>query len=98
MLAVLVTKMELHNLEQRVAIKFCPKLSDSAIETYGKILKVYIDNSHSCAQVFRWYKEFEHGCGSVKDKPRSQRPGEVQTDANVQCVGTLICQDHHLTI
>lgn len=98
MFVVLVTKMEKRNLEQRVAIKFCVKLGESATETYGKILKVYGSDALSRAQVFRWFKEFKAGRESVEDEARSGRPVEVRTDSNAQRVRTLIRQDRRLTI
>lgn len=90
---VLVTKMEKRNLEQRVAIKFCAKLGDSATETYGKV------NSMNRTQVFRWNKisrravKFEltrtrgnPSRSSVNDSTDSRRtkyqPRNHQTDFN----------------
>ncbi|XKL60484.1 hypothetical protein PGB90_007541 [Kerria lacca] len=74
--------MEKRNLEQRVAIKVCAKLGDSATETYAKVLKVFSDDSMSRAQVFRWHKMFKDGRESVEDEARGGRPVEVRTDTN----------------
>ncbi|KAK5644738.1 hypothetical protein RI129_006038 [Pyrocoelia pectoralis] len=74
--------MEKRNLEQRVAIKFCAKLGNSATETYDKILKVYGGDFPNRAQVFRWRKEFKDDRESVEDEARSGRPVDVRTKAN----------------
>uniref|UniRef100_A0A6P7G1Y0 Protein GVQW3-like n=1 Tax=Diabrotica virgifera virgifera TaxID=50390 RepID=A0A6P7G1Y0_DIAVI len=73
--------MQKRNLEQRVAMKFCAKLGETASETYAKIVKVHGDSALSRAQVFRWHKEFQEGRESVEDEGRSGRPIEVRTDA-----------------
>lgn len=92
-LVVLVTKMEKRNQEQRVAIKFCARLGETASETYAKIVKVHGDSALSRAQVFRWHKEFKEGRESVEDETRSGRPVEVRTDTNAQRVRALIRED-----
>ncbi|KAK5641706.1 hypothetical protein RI129_010253 [Pyrocoelia pectoralis] len=75
--------MEKRNQEQRVAIKFCAKLGETASETYAKIVKVYGDSALSRAQVFRWHKEFKEGPESVEDEARSGRPQRIcSTGAN----------------
>ena len=79
MLVVLVTKMEKRNLEQRVAIKLCARLGETASETYGKIVKMHGDSALSRAQVFRWHKEFKEGRESVEDEARNGRLVEVRT-------------------
>lgn len=53
--------MEKKNLEQRVAIKFCARLSETASESYAKIVKVHGDSALSRVQMFRWHKEFKEG-------------------------------------
>jgi len=50
--------MEKRNLEQRCAIKFCVKLNENAIDTYGKLKRAYGEHTVSRAQVFRWHKAF----------------------------------------
>lgn len=57
-----VTKMEIGNKEQRVAIKFCNKLDEAALETCTKIVKAHGDS----AQVCRWRKEFKEGMKAWK--------------------------------
>ncbi|VVC30621.1 Transposase, type 1,Winged helix-turn-helix DNA-binding domain [Cinara cedri] len=42
--------MEQRNIEQRYAIKFCVKLSDSIMETYDKLVKVFGDEALSRTQ------------------------------------------------
>ncbi|XP_025408966.1 protein GVQW3-like [Sipha flava] len=90
--------MEQRNIEQRYAIKFCVKLGDSVMKTYGKLVKVFGDEALSRAQVFRWHKNLKNGRESVGDEPRSGRPVESRTDNNVQRVRTLVRQDRHLTV
>ncbi|XP_052748163.1 protein GVQW3-like [Galleria mellonella] len=90
--------MEKRNQEQRVAIKFCAKLGETASETYAKIVKVHGDSALSRAQVFRWHTEFKEGRESVEDEARSGRPVEVRTDTNAQRVRALIREDRRLTV
>ncbi|XP_050522590.1 protein GVQW3-like [Daktulosphaira vitifoliae] len=90
--------MEKANLEQRIAIKFCAKLGETATETYSKILKVYGSASLSRPQVFRWHKQFKEGRENVEDEERVGRPVEVRTDANAQRVRSLIREDRRLTV
>ncbi|KAL4083830.1 hypothetical protein QTP88_029146 [Uroleucon formosanum] len=95
---VRVTKIELRNIEQWYAIKFCVKLGESAKETFDKIVKVFGDEAMSRAQVFRWHKEFKNGREGVEDELRSGRAVEVRTDNNVQRMRALVRQDMRLTI
>lgn len=98
MFASRVTIMELRNIEQRYAIKFCAKVGDSAKETHDKLVKVFGDEALSRAQVFRWHKDFKNGRESVKDELRSGRPVEIRTDNNVQRVCARVHQDRRLTV
>ncbi|XP_018577078.1 putative uncharacterized protein FLJ37770 [Anoplophora glabripennis] len=90
--------MEKQNFEQRVAIKCCARLGETASETYAKIVKLHGDSALSRAQVFRWHKEFKEGRESVEDQARSGRPVEVRTDPNVQRVCARIRENRRLTV
>lgn len=70
------TNMKRRNVEQRYAIKFCVKLSDSATETYGKLIKVIGDEALSTAQVFWWHK--------VKKAEIKREEGEAGWRSNSQ--------------
>jgi len=51
--------MERRNIKQQYAIKFCVKLGKSAKETLDKVVKVFVDEAMSRAQVFRWHKRIK---------------------------------------
>ncbi len=90
--------MEHRNIEQRYAMKFCVKPGDSAKDTYGKLVQVFVNEAVSRAQVFRWHRDFKNGCEGVNDELRSGRPIEIRTDNNVQRVRALVHQDWRLTV
>ena len=66
--------MDRQKFEQRCAIKFCVKLSESATVTYEKLQRAYGKHSLSRAQVFRWHKSFLEGREQVEEEPRAARP------------------------
>jgi hypothetical protein len=61
------TTMEKNNLEQLYAIKFCVKLGEVAIDTYEKFQEMFGNDSLSCAQIFRWHKDFVNWRQMVED-------------------------------
>jgi len=69
--------------KQRVAIKCCVKVSNSAVETTELINKAYGSAAMSRANVYRWYARFRDGREDVKDDARSGRPSTERTDENV---------------
>jgi hypothetical protein len=54
-------------LEQHVHIKFCTKLSKSAIETLGMLCEAFGEHSLSRTAVFEWHSCFKAGQVSVED-------------------------------
>jgi hypothetical protein len=91
-------KMEVDDLEQRYAIKFCVMLGEGATEAYEKIQKAFGNDSVPRAQVFRWHKDFVNGRETLEDEPRSGRHASVRTSRNVDRVRDFTCQVQRLTI
>ena len=61
-------------MEQRVNVKFCVKLGNSATETYDLLKRVYGDECLSRTQVFEWFKRFKEGSEEIGDDQRSGYP------------------------
>ena len=53
-------------LEERYAIKFCFKLGENAIETYGMLQTAFEASCMNRASVFEWHKRFKEGRDSVR--------------------------------
>ena len=68
------------NFDQRCAIKFCVKLSESTTVTYENLQRAYGEHSLSRAQVFRWHKSCLEGREQVEDEPRTERPSTSKMD------------------
>jgi len=88
--------MEKRNLEQRCSIKFCVKLHEKAIETYGKLKRAYGEHTVSKVQVFGWHKAFLDGRECVADESRSGRTCTSKTDEIVTKVRALVRSDRPL--
>ncbi|XP_066261786.1 protein GVQW3-like [Euwallacea similis] len=86
------------NFKQRCAIRFCFRLGHSATETFAKLQKAYGDSVLSRAQVFRWFKAFSKGRGTIEDESRSGRPSSSRTDENVDRIRDLVRSDRRLTV
>jgi hypothetical protein len=56
-----------HRKEQRMCIKFCDNLRNSATETLTKIQHAFRDQILSHTQVFQWHAWFKNGRTSVDD-------------------------------
>ena len=83
--------------EQRCAIKFCVRLSESATVTYEKLQSAYAEHSLFRAQVYGWYKSFLEGREQVEDEPRAGRPSNSKTD-NAERVKSLVRSDRRMTL
>jgi len=77
------------NVEQRVNVKFCVKLSKSAKETYDLLKKVYGDECLSRTRVFEWFKRFKEGTEEIGDVQRPGRHSTSKTGANTEIVGEI---------
>ena len=67
------------SLEERYAIKFCFKLGENAIKTYGMLQTDFRLSCMNRASVFEWYKRFKEGRESVRGDERCARSKEVNT-------------------
>jgi len=81
-----------------VAIKFCVKAGESAVETIELINKAYGSAAMSRANVYRWYARFRDGTEDMKDDARSRRPSTARTDENVESVHRLLTEDRRTTL
>ena len=81
-----------------MAIKFCVKVSKSAVETIELINKAYGSAAMSRAIVYRWYARFRDGREDVKDDARSGRPSTARTDENVESVRLPLTEDRRTTL
>jgi hypothetical protein len=86
------------NVEQRVNAKFCVKHGKSATEMYDWLKKVYGDECLSHTQVFEWFKWFKGGREEFRDNQHAGCPSTSKTDADIEKVGEIIRQNHHLSI
>ena len=64
--------------EQRVCIKFCANLVESATKTLEMIQLGFGDQSLCCAQVFQWHARFKTGRTSVDDDDAQGDPQVAQ--------------------
>ncbi|XP_049273386.1 protein GVQW3-like [Rhipicephalus sanguineus] len=85
-------------LEQRYCIKFCQKLSDSQVETIGKIKMVFGDDAMSRTQIKVWYNRFKDGRASVESEPRSGRPSTCRNDQVIAEVNAVVMRERRVTI
>jgi hypothetical protein len=79
--------MEKNNLEQRYVVKFCVKLGWGATDTHENIQEMFANDSVSCAQVFRWHKDFINGRETAEDERRSGRPASARTSMSLDRMG-----------
>jgi hypothetical protein len=81
-------------------------MQSSFVASWGRALTIPIkifrkkfgSDPVSCAQVFRWHKDFVRWREAVADELQSGRPACVRTSTNVDHVRAFIHQDRHLTI
>jgi len=84
--------------EQRINMKFCFKLQESAKETYEMLKLVYGDAAVTMKTVYKWFERFRNGCEWVEDEERSERPSTSKTQENVERVSEMIRSNRRLTI
>ena len=84
--------------KQRINMKFCFKLQNSAKETHEMLKLVYGDAAVSMKTVYKWFKQFRNGCESVEDEERSGCPSTSKTPKNVERVSGMIRSNRQLTI
>jgi hypothetical protein len=86
------------NLEQRIKIKFCVKIGESASETLVLLIMAYGEYAMKKSNVFEWHRPFKEGRENVQDDPRSGQPKTQRTDADVDRVRTLVSSDRRLGV
>jgi len=69
--------------KQRVCIKFCANLGESATENLEMIQQGFRDQSLSRAQVFQWRARLKTGRTSVDDDEHTGRPTSCTTPETV---------------
>ena len=74
------------NLEQRINIKFCVKISKSASETLALLTVAYSEYAMKKSSVFEWHRRFKEEREDMQDGQRSGQPKTQRTDANVDRV------------
>jgi hypothetical protein len=84
--------------EQRICIKFCFKLGETAAETHKMLREVFGDSALGLTQTYEWFKRFKNGRMSVDDDERSGRPSTGTTTENVAEVREAILEDRRRTI
>jgi hypothetical protein len=58
--------------EQRVCIKFCEKLGETATETYEMLQQAFGETALSRSKTSEWYSRFKNGSTSIDDDPSFQ--------------------------
>jgi hypothetical protein len=84
--------------EQRICIKFCFILKNTAAETHRMLPAAFGDNAMSQSKTFLCYKRFKDGRTSVDDDERSGRPSTSTTPGNIAKVREAILADRRQTI
>ncbi|GBM62539.1 Putative uncharacterized protein FLJ37770 [Araneus ventricosus] len=82
-------------MEQRVNIKFCFKLGNTATEAHEMLVKV---DAVSKKCVFEWFKCFRDGKEDVEDDPRSGRPPTSTAPDNIERVRRMLADDRRLSL
>jgi len=70
--------------EERVAIKFCFKATESLVS---------MQKSLNRSKVFRWYSRFRDGRELIEDDERGGSPKSTRTDVNIAAVADLVKND-----
>jgi hypothetical protein len=69
-------------LEQRINIKFCAKLGNSASATLQMLTEAYGADAMKKLSVFEWHIRFKEGLEDVKGDERTGRTKTQRTDEN----------------
>jgi len=86
-------KMSDKNLKQRINIKFCVEIGESASETLAILTLAYGEYALKKSSVLEWHRLFKEGREDVQEDPRSGQPKTQGTDTNVDRVRTLVHSD-----
>ncbi len=84
-------------IEQRIVSKFLIDSGKKQAKIFLKFNKVFRNECASRACVFEWAHRFKEGRRSVYNDERSGAPITVTTNANINCLRSLLTTDCHLT-
>jgi hypothetical protein len=91
-------KLSDKNLEQRINIRFCVKISRSASDMFSLLTFAYDEYTLLKLSVFERQMQFKDGQDDVPDDQRSEQPKTQRTGANVDRVQTLVHSDRILGV
>ncbi len=84
--------------EQRAVIKFFAKTGDTPMQCWNKLKEGFRDRMVMPKTVRQWFRKFNSGVTSIKDKPRPGRPKSVRVPDNIQKVQACLQEDRHSTL
>jgi len=82
--------------EQRVAIKFCFKVSPSTTKTLVLVQKAYGNGAVNLSKVLRWYSGFRDGRELVEYDERSGRPKSTRTEVTIDAIADFVNNDSRI--
>ena len=88
----------MERLEHRSVIKFLVRESSMVKNIHNRLENVYGENAPSFATVKKWAVEFQRGCESIEDDPRSGRPVEATTSEKVAEVEAMVMADRRVKV
>jgi hypothetical protein len=83
--------------EQRVCIKFCQKLGETATEMY-EMLQAFRETALSRSKTFEWYSQFKNSHTSIDNDPHTGQPSTARINETVDHVNAVIRGNRRLTI
>lgn len=84
--------------EFRTLIKHCFLMGKNTVEAIQWLDEYYGDRAPGRSTVQKWYAEFKRGRLSTDDAPRSGRPIEAVTPANIKKIHSIVLNDHKVKL
>ena len=84
--------------EQRICIKFCFKLNETAAETNQMLKEAFGEQALNQTRTFEWFKHFKDDRESMEDRKHSGRPFTCTTLEMIAKVREVILEDRRQTI
>ena len=84
--------------EQRICIKFCFKLNETAAETHRMLKEAFGEQTLSRARTFVWFKCFKDGQESVEDRKHSGQLSTCTTPERIAKVREVILENRLSTM
>lgn len=84
-------------IDQRISIKFCPKIGNSSSEIIGTVRKVYSGKSMKNTHIREWFRRFKNGQTLVNSDSRSRTPATTKTPENVEHVRATISKNNRFS-